>query len=242
MIYDIRQGMEQTDAQLVDQLEAGHQLANQLADAAQKKMYQEFLRLVDRENVKRPIYLGWFVLTIFVRHSKQSQARPKGDKDLVCCEWLVDKLLELGADVNATHCDGRTALLEAVQCRNVTLIKHLLSRGANMKTVSGREQRTIIQTVGCIEIATTDIPISKLFMMNGAKPNEFEVKEFKCSAKLDARRKFAGIMASLKSITCFIGMRNKSPLLKIVGKDVVSVISRFVYQTRGDKVWEQLVP
>ena len=48
----------------------------------------------------------------------------------------VRYLLDQGADVNAREYGGRTGLAEAAFCRNASVIKELLLRGADMNVVS----------------------------------------------------------------------------------------------------------
>jgi len=88
--------------------------------------------------------------------------------------------------------------------------------------------------------------ISKLFMLHGAKPSEFETRRPGGAQNYypspEIMRFYEGILKARKSIICLIGIHKKCLLLKSIGKDGVTEIARAIYQTRGDPAWSQTVP
>jgi hypothetical protein len=83
-----------------------------------------------------------------------------------------------------------------------------------------------------------------IFIMYGAKLEEFKTESdtSDISGKALIRTFRTRIVKTTKTIICLIGSNKKSPLLKLVGKDIVLQLARNIYQTRCDKAWDQAVP
>jgi hypothetical protein len=205
------------------------QLLNSLALAAEKGRYQDFLKLVKPEKVNDPIYEGGSVLVLFASCAPIDGPLGQG--------MVVDQLLEWGADINASDGGEMTALHRAVSRSNPGLIRHLLRRGADMRRKSKWAGLTPIQL-------TTGSYSYEIFMLHGAKPGEFEASCFKTKESRETNIKdfYGRIVAARRIATIFIGMSKRSPLLRLVVKDMVLQIARAIYSTRGNILWNPPVP
>ena len=230
----------------------GSSLIRELMKAAQAWNYQRFLSLIDPKKVNEPIKSGRTALIVFCTYSTDSRYRTL-QKDAIPYEQqvekVVDQLLAWGANIDAVDEDGYTALHMAVDGMKLVLLAHLLKRGANMRIAarlfSGfSNELTVIQNTCYRQSRTGGTRMSELLMLRGAKLEEFNgsTPHTKFFPNLDMINFYARIERTRKTTTCLLGVRNRSPLLKLVGKDIVHQIARTIYQTRGNKLWEQPVP
>lgn len=160
---------------------------------------------------------------------------------------MIDDVLKMGADVNFLGRWDRTPLVNVILVHGIDLILHLLERGANMRTISTRGL-TAIQWACKMEAKRHDIPISRIFMMRGAKLEEFEIKE-------SATRSHQTLLPSQQTVDfyrrieipravviCFLGLRHEVPLLRVLGKDIMRYLAKLIYQTRGQDIWDSALP
>jgi hypothetical protein len=92
-----------------------------------------------------------------------------------------------------------------------------------------------------VEKDDSTIPISKILMMYGAKPEEFAITvDFGVthhSVNPSVPKFYKRIESTRATLTALIGSRQKSPTLRIVGKDIVRYLAKIIYQTRAQDYW-----
>lgn len=142
----------------------------------------------------------------------------------------IDQLLAWGANID-TRDDGGMSALHKV--KNPKLVAHLLKRGANMRG----PDLTPLQMAN-------SLPIIEVFMLHGAKPDEFKAACFRTTPEREAHITafYNRILAARRATLVFIGLRKKCPLFDVIGKDPAIQLAKTIYQTRGDVVWEKVVP
>jgi hypothetical protein len=204
------------------------QYSLKLTSLTADKKYQEFLKVVGPRGATARLRLGWTPLIIFA-----AQGGSSADPSKI---QVVDQLLAWSTDIHAFDQDGHNVLSNAICARNNMLVVHLIKRGANMRSKIGTNQLTAIQYAGCYEATGDKIPICEILMLRGAKPDEFKVNDM---LNENVEKFYARIVSSRRTTTCLLGVRNRSPLLKLVGKDIMLQLAKAIYQTRGGKVWEQ---
>jgi hypothetical protein len=160
----------------------------------------------------------------------------KGEVDICNYERVIDKLLERKANINATDRDGKTPLYYAVQSRHDFIIPFLLARGATMR-YKPKHRQSILQLALFIENAIPKFPMVTTFMLAGAKPEE--LIDWSEELTEPMKKFYEGILRTRQATIVFVGMRKHSPLLKLVGKDIVLLIARTIYSTRGYSVWDK---
>ena len=161
---------------------------------------------------------------------------------------MIDDVLRMGADVNFLGRWDRTPLVNVVLAIHaIDLVLLLLERGANMRKISTRGL-TAIQWACKMEAKRDDNPISRIFVVRGAKLEEFEIKESATQnhkallpnqQTIDFYRRIAIPRAV---VICFLGLRHKVPLLRGLGKDIMRYLAKLIYQTRGQDIWDSASP
>jgi N-glycosylase/DNA lyase len=219
-----------------------------LTEACEKMQYDVFLSLVQPEKANEEVGFGFTPLHILV---KTLGYGPGGSRLLAAYEprrKTVDTLLDWGVNINqASFLEKRTPLWEAVQNAEGHMVAHLLKRGADMRllvyTISSKGPLTILQWDSYFtrKYEEENSRLMKLFMMHGAKPEEFRIEKV---TKVDdfleteqMKELYGRIVNTREALTALIGSRERSPTLRIVGKDIVRYLAQIVYQTRDQDCW-----
>lgn len=160
------------------------------------------------------------------------------DADTRARMQVIKKLIAMKADINAIDSNGSTPLWNAVACYDHTIIPFLLEQGANPR----------VQPSGCLKLSAfacskekliSSCPIVRQFMLRGIKLEEFHSEDEGIAPNADMVKFYESILEARKAATIFIGLRQKCPLLKLIGKDVMLLIAKTIYQTRGNPVWNK---
>lgn len=217
-----------------------------LRRAVRNNNYQAFLDLVDRSKINQPIYKGKTALLIFVAASRRRNYPPSC---IAPREKVIDQLLEWDADINVVAPGVKTVIHQAVLNEDINMVSHLLKRGADMRKTSGKLGWTAIWSAFSIEVTdrsdkTVGHPIGELLMLHGAKPEEFRRPNLlpHRESSLQHYHVFHSRLENARhSVVIFVGLRNRSPLLKLVGKDILLQLAKNIYSTRGREFWESVV-
>jgi hypothetical protein len=152
---------------------------------------------------------------------------------------VVSKMVGHGANVNILGTYNRTPLVSTIIHGDFLMVPILLNLGADMRVISARGL-TPIQWACKEEARKDDIPISREFMMRGAKLIEFNVVKKGHPVQYPDQRivDFYGrIERTRETIITFLSLKRKTPLLQALGKDVVRFLAKCIYQTRGEEEW-----
>jgi hypothetical protein len=152
---------------------------------------------------------------------------------------VIDSLLALRANVDAQGHQDRTPLVCTIQANEVQLVRELLNRGANMR-IHSAQGLTPIQWAGREDAYRDNIVISRELMLRGAKLHEFVVNDVNNGHHQPDPRivAFHGrILRARSAATCFLGLRQRVHLLRMLGRDVVKYLATLIYQTRGWDDW-----
>jgi hypothetical protein len=209
--------------------------ADSLRFARKHQSHHAFLRLVTADNINLRDKDGCSPFYLFVAYGAENI----DSEDLANEIKVMKHLLALKANVNNQSSNGRTPLYEAVRRQVVPVVTFLLENKADMRI--GAECMISPIRLVCIK---EDFPIARLFMMCGAKLEEFENQNISPIVRLDGpneeMKQFAArIETAGKSVLAFLSLSKKSQLLKIVGRDVVKYIARLIWETRGRPEWNQ---
>jgi len=135
----------------------------------------------------------------------------------------------MGADIDAPGKMGKTALRRAIGRSDVPMVAHLLRRGADMRKVTTNKGWNSIRSAFRLEVLTRKpedrlgYPISELLILHGAKLEEFRVCMTERSKEEDFRFYtdfYTRLRNARESIVTLLGVRFRSPLLKLIGKDI----------------------
>jgi hypothetical protein len=209
--------------------------------ACAKLRYVTFLKLVTLGQANEIFEDGQTALHIFVETQAKVTIKDQR-KDRLMRLRVVDKLLAWGADINlAGGPRVATPLQIAVGRRDADMAAHLMSRGAHMRVYSETPKWTPMHYATLVEKDDSTIPISKILMMYGAKPEEFAITvDFGVthhSVNPSVPKFYKRIESTRATLTALIGSRQKSPTLRIVGKDIVRYLAKIIYQTRAQDYW-----
>jgi len=162
-------------------------------------------------------------------------ANPK--EDTIARINVIKKLIEMKSDINSVDEYGASPLWNAVSCRDINIIPFLLEQGADMRWCPPESGGLCI--FACIrELDSPNFPIVKQFMLHGIKLEE--LSDGKHVTPSEPMVKFYdNILRTRKATILLIGLRQKCPLLKLIGKDCLILIAKTIYQTRGEPVWDQ---
>lgn len=219
-----------------------------LYTARQRRAYDLFLGIIPPGRAGFKIN-GLNMLHIFLKADLTSYTENSKpwDEDVTSRKRGVDHLLSNGAEVNSL-CDFKewSPLIYSVEREDVIVVEHLLKRGADMRYAPPGKLNSI-QLARSRGIRYAGSPgkgllsIAKVFMMHGAKPSEFTVKQKGRKPTLYATQEmidfYAKISATRVALVALIGSRQKSPILRIIGKDIVRYLAQIVYQTRDQDCW-----
>ncbi|MCR5495058.1 MAG: ankyrin repeat domain-containing protein [Treponema sp.] len=129
--------------------------------------------LVRDEKKKEKQERNKFILECYLSAGININSRDKDGTPLLniacraCKLDAVKWLIELGADVNAVSEDrGYTALMDAVWKGNKEIASYLISKGADLNTISKEGQSNLVLAVGADKVE-----IVKLLAENGADPD-----------------------------------------------------------------------
>jgi len=219
--------------------------------AAKADSFRNFLSFVDPTTIDKPLYGGATVLTTFVISSRRlGDAQSDSERNSLRMK-IVDQLLAWGANINAPGKMGKTALRRAIGRSDVPMVAHLLRRGADMRKVTTNKAWNSIRSAFDLEVLTRKpedrlgYPISELLILHGAKLEEFRVCMTERSKEEDFQFYtdfYTRLRNARDSIVILLGVRRRSPLLKLIGKDLVLQLAKDLYSTRGNPVWNQAVP
>jgi ankyrin repeat protein len=152
------------------------QLLNSMALAIEKGSYQAFIDLVPPSRIN-DLILGQTALSLFVAESGPGRLAKGNSTVHTERDKVVDRLLRLGAKIDLSGRAGLTALHWATLTCDADMVKLLLDRGASMRKTSEKSKETAIQmTCPRASVHHGYFLISKLFMLHGAKPSEFETR------------------------------------------------------------------
>ena len=145
---------------------------------------------------------------------------------------LVCHLLDCGADINAHDRDGWSALHSAAWTRNLNCLRVLLRRGASMepKDLNGLTPLAMTLDRGYRECATLLLDWGAQLSLVGV---DVEVPEW-------ARTYVGGRERARMAAVVLLGSRRKhrSPVLASNAMDVIRLIAKVLWSTRGDEAWQ----
>jgi len=213
-------------------------------DALDRADYDKFWNII---STGRPedttCYSGENALHLFCDHPTQNQIDPNTPDRIK----LIKRLLEWKVDINGQNVSGETPLYLAIIKKDIAIIPYLLENGANrtIKITALGERGTASATslVGFFECKTEEIPMTKLFMLNGAKIDEFFEDAPEAHAKFPrnpvAVKFYESILRARQISLILLGLHRfkRSPLFAIGGRDCISLIAKMIYSTRGDFLW-----
>lgn len=225
------------------------QRLNLLIYAVEHHDCDKFMSLVtvDRSNgiIRDNIYNGSNALHVFMCCPTQVAINP----DTVARIKVIKQLLEWKVDINSQDDSGHTPLYSAVCNGDVAIIPFLLENGANRRIkvtpVAGNGTASATSFAGFIESRSGEIPMTKIFMLDGAHIDEFFEDAPEAHARFPRNpimvKFYECILRARQIATILMGMHKykRSPPVLICGKDCISLIARIVYTTRGDPIWTQ---
>lgn len=153
---------------------------------------------------------------------------------------VMKQLLAMKATVNTRCVDNSTPLYQAVLRQADGIVEFLLENKADMR-VGRYDDRTPIGLAYIEECGKPTFSMCRMFMMCGAKPNEFYREHGDYGYGLDEEiEKFVRrIETARKSTLAFLSLRKKSHLLKLVRKDILKHVAKLVWETRGRTAWNR---
>ena len=212
-------------------------------DALDRADYDKFWNIISTGRPEDTCYSGENALHLFCDHPTQNMIDPNTPDRIK----LIKRLLEWKVNINAQDYLGETPLYLAIVKKDIAIIPFLLANGANRRIkitpLGERGTASATSLVGFFERKTEEIPMTKLFMLNGAKIDEFFEDAPEAHARFPrnpaAVEFYESILRARQIAAILIGLHRckRSPLFLICGKDCISLIARIVYSTRGDCVW-----
>ena len=208
---------------------------SELKFAAIHVEYDAFLKLVTPENINLRDQDGYDVFHLFVAYGYDQL-----DPDNSITEIKVMKeLLVMKATVNTRCIDNSTPLYQAVLRQAAPIVAFLLENKADMR-VERRDDYTPIRLACIKEHGRGSFPMCRMFMMCGAKLEEFEAWSGDHYGPNEAMKQLSRqIVKARRATLAFLSLNKKSHLLKLVGKDILRYLSELVWETRGRSEWER---
>ncbi len=158
---------------------------------------------------------------------------------------IIKQLLEWKADVNALADSTHSPLYLAVDGQNASIIPLLLENGAKFRMPHQTPPPFSILTLAYYlerekgeDEVPPEIPMVKMFMLRGARPEEF-LRFGNPTPSVEMLRFYDSILKARQVTIILIGIHRykRCPLFLICGRDCISLIARMVYETRGNCVW-----
>ena len=212
-------------------------------EALDNRDYDEFWNIISSGHPDDICYSGENALHIILAHpmlmiDPNTPARIK----------IIKQLLEWKVNINVQDVSGETPLYNAVTKRDIDIIPFLLANGANMRIKitppNGNGTATALSyAYRLLESKSEQIPMLKIFMLHGAKIDEFygDAPEIHANEPYNPAviKFYKSILRARQIATVLVGMHRykRSPLFSICGKDCVSLIAHIIYDTRGGPVW-----
>jgi len=189
------------------------------------------------------LYRGNNPIHLFMPSSRQSPINP----DTPARIRVIKQLLKWKADINEKNFLEKTPLYIAVGHKDVAIIPFLLENGAIIRMQQLKQRPSNTHTIPTHTIPTlayqhfiwggdSEMPMIKMFMLKGIKPEEFTKFE---SPSKKMMQFYECIVSARKIASILVGIHKckKSPLVAICGKDCINLIARIVYSTRGNSIW-----
>lgn len=196
--------------------------------------YERFLSLVNPEAINETDYDGYAPLHSFVFFYEQAPDRRYDEIERI---KVIKQLLAWKANINQADRSERTPLYRAVENRDDAIISCLLDNKANINVKPNN--RLGLKELACVSEYQGDFPMVKLLMLRGVKLRAFRNAGECIEPTNDMKRFYESIQQAREATTIFVRLRTKSPLLKLIGKDITLLIARQIYATRGNPVWSQ---
>jgi hypothetical protein len=228
-----------------------------LFEAVRRGDYEGFLKLIGPDDINDTVHFGlnhdyavcngFNLLQIFVYGLEYRDS----SSDIAGQIKVIKQLLDWKVDINAQN-TRQTALYLAVDGQNTSIVRYLIENGANIRLSNNEpEELTILSLAWYAErdkdeddsykMSITEMPMVKMFMLKGARPDEFILKNNNDTYKANEPmlQFYQGILNAREITTLIIGIHKykKSPLFLIPGKDCIFMIARAIYETRGDFNW-----
>jgi len=201
--------------------------AKNLTLSAINKQYDTFLSLIP-EDINSKEKFGHSALHLFVNSARDPVDQPAQIE-------VLKKLISLKADVNNQARYKRTALFEAIIRQDVNIIAFLLECKADMRAQC-EFTFTPIQLVCETEQDSKTISISRLFLVRGAKLDEFMIiHPVNPKHNLSPTMSMKELSQKIQSILTLLGSTKRSHILRLAGKDIITYIARLVWKT-PDKI------
>lgn len=200
--------------------------------------YDEFLQSIEPDEVFKVGILGGMNALHLFLFGLSIPTDPK--EDTIARTKVIKKLIEMKSDINAVDDYGATPLWNAVSCYDVNIIPFLLEQGADVRKNPPHSLELCL--FACHkEVKIPSCPIIKQFMLHGIKLDELYSKNGEIEPTKQMVNFYEKILRVRKVLSVFIGLKSKSSLLKLIGRDCLILIARTIYQTRGQSIWDKVM-
>lgn len=205
--------------------------------AAKHVDHTAFLELVTTENINLKNKYGYDAFHLFVSYGYDPNDQDNSIEEIK----VMTTLIRMKADVNTQCEDGGTPIYQAVMRQAVPIVAFLLENKADMR--DGRPgDRTPIRLACVKEYDKQDFPISRLFMMCGAKLEELAGKPSGKRGPNEMMERFANQIEATKKITLILlGLKRRMTIFNIVGKDMLQYVAQLLFEARGRPEWNRFV-